>query len=89
MRSHWRRVGDGVLHDQRLDSFRMRQDHAKADGAAVVLHVKCVARESQGFSELVQYFGVMIERVCKPLRVRPVTMSEAGIIRRDQMEAVG
>ena len=32
-------VGNGVLHDQRLNSLRMRQYHAKADGAAVVLHV--------------------------------------------------
>ena len=32
-------VSDGVLYDERIDSLRVRQHHAKADGATVVLHI--------------------------------------------------
>ena len=30
---------DSILDDQRLDTLGMRQDHAKADRGAVVLHI--------------------------------------------------
>src|SRR5579859_2523334 len=82
-------VGDGVLHDQRFDSLRMLQCHAKADGATVVLHVKGIARESERLGEMVHGLSQMVEGVCESPRVRPVTVSEPGIIRRYQVIAIG
>ncbi len=82
-------VGDGVLHDQRFDSLRVCQRHAKADRATVVLHVQGVARESERFGEMVHGLSEMVEGVCEFLRVRPVTVSETGIIRRYQVIAIG
>src|SRR5450432_16291 len=38
-------VRDSILDDETLDSIRMGQGHAKTHGAAVILHVKRVARE--------------------------------------------
>src|SRR5271157_1980672 len=67
----------------------MRQYHSEADGATVVLHVERVARDSERLSEMVDDLGTTIERVRELLRVRPVTVSEPRIVRRDQMIAVG
>jgi hypothetical protein len=58
-------------------------------GPPVVLHIQGVARESQRLSEMVDDLGITIERVRELLRVRPITVPEAGIVRRDQMVAVG
>src|ERR1700691_5762284 len=82
-------MSDGVLHDQRFDSLRMLQRNAKADGATVVLHVKRVARESERLGEAVHDLSQMIEGVVECLRVRPVTVSEARIIGRYQVIAIG
>ena len=67
----------------------MNQDHAKTHGAAVILHVKRVAREPKSFREVIHDFGDVIERVRELFRVRPVAVSEAGIIRRDKAVAIG
>ena len=56
-------VRDCVLDDESLDSVRMGQCHAKAHGAAVILHVKCVARESESFGELIHDLGAVIEGI--------------------------
>src|SRR5580698_4515395 len=45
-------VGHCVLDDERFDSLRMRQGHAKTDRATVVLHVKSVVREPKSFGEV-------------------------------------
>ena len=52
-----------VLNDERLDPVRMSQGHAKTNGAAVILHVKRVARESERFGEVIHDLGVVIERI--------------------------
>ena len=36
---------DCVLHDESFDTLWVRKCHAKADGAAIILHVQRVARE--------------------------------------------
>src|SRR4029077_7989261 len=76
-------VGHCVLDDERLDPLRVRQGHAKTHGTTVILHVKRVAREPKSFGEMIHGFGDVIERVGKFFRVRPVTVSEAGVIGRD------
>src|SRR6266481_9237547 len=82
-------VRNGVLNNERLYSVRMNQDHAKTHGAAVILHVKRVAREPKSFGEVIHGFGDVIERVRKFFRVWPVTVSEAGVIGRDKMVVIG
>jgi hypothetical protein len=57
--------------------------------AAVVLHVKRVPREPQSFGEVIHGFGDVIERVREVFRVWPVTVSEAGVIRRDEVIVIG
>ena len=63
----------------------MSQGHAKADGTAVVLHVKGIARASKRFGKVIHDLGDVIEGICELFRVRPVAMSEARIICRDKV----
>src|SRR5436305_13230779 len=67
----------------------MSQGHAKTNGAAVVLHVERVARESERFGEVIHDLGNMIERIRESFQVRPVALSKARIIRRDKTIAIG
>src|SRR5271155_3322887 len=67
----------------------MSQGHTKTHRAAVILHVKRVACEPQCFSEVIHDLGVMIERIRKLPRFRPVAMSKAGIIGRNKVVAIG
>src|SRR5260370_42189596 len=66
----------------------MGQCYAKTRGAAVILHVKRVAREPKRFGEVIYDLGVVIERVRECFRVRPVTMSEARVVGCDKMVAI-
>jgi hypothetical protein len=72
-----------------IDPVRMGQGHAKTHGAAVILHVKRVARERQRFGEVSHNLGVVIERIREFLRVGPVAVSEARVIGRDKVIAIG
>src|SRR5436305_322170 len=67
----------------------MSQGHAKTNGAAVVLHVERVARESERFGEVIHDLGNMIERIRESFRVRPIAVSKARIIGRDKTIAIG
>src|SRR6266446_2234520 len=78
-------VRRSILDNETLDSIRMRQGHAKTHGAAVILHVKRVAREPKSIGEVIHGFGDVIERVREFFRVWPVTMSETGVIGRDKV----
>ena len=60
-----------------------------AQKAAVVLHVRRVAREPERFGEVIHDFSVVIERIREVFRVRPVAVSEARVIGRDEMIAIG
>ena len=66
----------------------MRKRHAKTNRAAIVLHVKRVARKTQRFGEMSHDLSEVIEGVSEVLRIWPVAVSEARIIRRDEMIAV-
>src|SRR4029077_11893963 len=82
-------VRDRVLNNESLYALRMRKCHAKTDRAAVILHVKGVARESECFGEVIHDLGQVIESVREFFRVWPVTVSEAGVIWSDKMIAIG
>ena len=82
-------VRDSVLNDQRLDALGMRQDHAKADRGAIVLHIQVVFREAHRFDEVIHDFGDAIERVGKFLRIGPIAVAEARIVGRNEMITVG
>jgi hypothetical protein len=82
-------VRHGVLDDERLDSVRMGQGHAKPHGAAVILHVQRVAREPERFGEVIHDLSVVIERIREGFRVRPVAVSEAWVVGRDEVITIG
>ncbi len=74
---------------ERLDPLRMGERQAKPHGAAVILHVQRVAREPDRFAEVIHDLGVVVERVGECFRVRPVAVSEAWVIGRDQVITIG
>src|SRR5467141_1092669 len=67
----------------------MDQGHAKTHGAAVILHVERTVGEPERFGEVIHDFGEVIERVREFFRVWPVTVSEAGVIRRHKVIVIG
>ena len=82
-------VRHSVLDDERLDSVRVGQGHAKTYGTTVILHVKRVARNPERFGKTIHDLGVVIKRIRELFRVRPVAVSEAGVIGRDKVIAIG
>ena len=82
-------VCDRVLDDESIDSVRVGQDHAKADGATVILHVEGEVGETERFGEVIHDFRDVIEGVREFFRVRPVAVTEARVIGRDQVIAIG
>ena len=72
-----------ILDDESLHPLGMCQCHAKANRATVVLHVERVARQTQRLGEIVHDRGDVVKGVGELLRVGPVTVSEAGIVRSD------
>src|SRR4030088_1598461 len=77
------------LNDDRLDPVRISQRHPKAHGAAIVLHVKRIARKPECFGEAIHDPGAVVERIGEFFWIRPVAVSETGIIWRDKMIAIG
>src|SRR6202012_3069785 len=63
----------------------MRQSHPKPYWTSVVLHVKRVASQAESFRKVVDDAGDMVEGIVELLRVGPVAVAVAGIVRRDQM----
>ena len=59
---------DRVLNNESFHALRVRQDHAKAHRATVILHVERVARETERLGEMVHYLSVIVEGVCEFLR---------------------
>ena len=78
-----------ILDDESFDSVRVGQDHAKADGATVILHVESEVGETERFGEAIHYFRDVIESVREFVRVRPVAVTEAWVIGRDKVIAIG
>src|SRR5271156_505337 len=78
-----------ILHDERFHPLRVRQDHPKAYGTAVVLHVKRVARQAKRLGKAIHDFSTVIEGVRERLRVWPVAVSVAWIVGSNKMIAIG
>src|ERR1700749_3827508 len=78
-------VRHSVLDYETLDSVRMDEGHAKAHGAAVILHVKRIKREPKSFGEVIHGFGNVVERVREFFRVWPVAVSKTRVIRRNKV----
>ena len=76
------------MHDERIDAFRMRQRHSKSNRSAVVLHVQGVMRKTEGFRKVIHDLGVVIKRVHEFPWIRPIAVTEAGIIGRDEVIAI-
>ena len=81
-------VGDGILHDQRLDPVGVRQRQPEPDRSAVVLQEQDVARETELAGEAINDLGEVIERVGEAGGVWRVAVPKPGIIRRDQVEGI-
>src|ERR1700678_1348957 len=66
----------------------MRKDHAEAHRAAVVLHIECVTLNSERLRESANDASEAVKGVVELLRVGPVAVPEAWVVRRDQMIVV-
>jgi hypothetical protein len=82
-------VGDGILDYESLDALGVRQSHAKADGAAVVLHVEGVTREADGLREAFHDGGDVVECVGELRGVGPIVVTESRVIGSGEMIAIG
>ena len=78
-----------VLDDESFDSVRVSQDHAKADGTTVILHVEGEVGETERFGEVIHDLRNVIEGVREFFRVRPVAVTEARVIGSDKVIAIG
>jgi hypothetical protein len=81
-------VRDRVLDDESLRPFWVCQYHAKANRAAIVLHIKRVLRHPERFGEVIHNLGDVIEGIREFFRVRPVAVSKAWVIGRDKVMAI-
>lgn len=79
----------GILHDEGLDPIRMRQGHTIPHRSAVVLHVKCVAREPERLGEMSHDLRVVIEAVRELLWIRPIAVPEARVVGSYKVKAIG
>src|ERR1700730_14220906 len=67
----------------------MRENNTKTNRSAVVLHIKVEVRNPQRFGEMIHHLSDVIKCVSEFFRVRPIAMSEARVIRRDKVVAIG
>jgi hypothetical protein len=81
-------VGDGVLHDQRLDPLGVGQRQPEPDRSAVILQKQDVPCETEPGGEAVDDLGEVIERVVEDCRVWRIAVPKSGIVRRDQVEGI-
>src|ERR1700722_18504374 len=81
-------VTDGILNDEGFDALGMRKDHAEADRAAIVLHVECVALNSERFREGANGASETVKGIVELLRVGPVALPETWEVGRNQMIVV-
>src|SRR4051812_18685895 len=74
-----------VLDDQGLYTVRVKNGHAETDWSAIVLHVQRVAAKAKSFSEAVHDLSIMIKRVSKLCRIRPIAMAKARVVWSNQV----
>jgi hypothetical protein len=75
--------------DDRRRKWRPHQAQLITHGTTVILHVKGVPRKPELRREVIHDLGDVIECVREFLRVRPIAVSKAWVIGRDQVIAIG
>ena len=73
-------VGVAILHDQRLDAFRMSQREAITDRCPVIHHVDRVPGESKFIDQRFHHVGQVFETVVKIIMTRHTALAEPGIV---------
>src|ERR1700740_1942885 len=74
-------MGNCILNNQSFYALGVRQDHSETHRPAIILHVKCVAREPERFGKPIHDVGVVIECVSELFGIRPIAVSEARVAR--------
>src|SRR5712664_1054498 len=82
-------VGDGVLDDNALYAFGIRDGEPKSDWPSIILHVEHIALGPDRFRKVPHDFRDMIEGIGERLRIRRITMTEARVVGSQQMELSG
>ena len=77
-----------ILYDERFHPLWVGQGHTKANRPPVVLHVQRVVRQAKSHREVVRDQSDVVERIVELLRIWPVAVAVAWIIRRNQMISV-
>ena len=67
----------------------MRHGHPEAYRSPVVLRVQHVVCKSERLREVIHDLGVAIEGIREGFRIGPITVSEARVVRSDQVEVAG
>src|SRR5215469_2795654 len=79
----------GILNNKPLQRIGVTSNHAEADRAAVILDEEPVAIEALLREEARRDVIEPIKRVGKTRRIRHVAVTEPGIVRCDEVKAVG
>jgi hypothetical protein len=74
-------VGDGVLDDECVESFGIRDREPETHRAAVVLHDQGAAAQAENLGETADDGGQVVEGVGKPGLAGRVAVPEPGIVR--------
>jgi hypothetical protein len=78
-------VRDGILDDESLDAFRLREGDPEADGPAVIVEVQAVTVEAHLVEEPGHPVGEPIESVGKLVGRGRVAATEAEVVRSDDV----
>ncbi len=82
-------MGHRILYDERLHPLCVGQGNTKANRSTVVLHVKRVARQANSQRKVAHDRSDAVKGIVEPLRIWPVAVAVARIVRRNQVVAVG
>jgi hypothetical protein len=80
---------DSILDNDGADTLWVAKRHTKADRPAIILHEQNVARDPKLGGEFVHHAREVVEGVFEARRGRRAAVTEAGIIRGDEMIFVG
>ena len=81
-------IGVAVLHDEGGDAVGMLERKPIADWRAVIHEIDRIVLDAELRQQAVDDVGIMAERVGESLVIRRGALAEAGIVWRDDMEAI-
>lgn len=82
-------VGHGTLDDQGLKALWVREHEPKAHRTPIVLQVERTALETERLGEMLHHLGEVIECVGESPGIVRVAVTEAGVVRRHEVELAG